>query len=134
MKNYEQFNESLKNYSSEELKAELMRRDQESKDSLNLHPLASEFLEALKGALNQFGEYSFYDKGVDEVMNTYILTNKLTNLSIQSVAKIFTQILDYTDKELDDEKTFHFVSALIGNLDHRDDFDGLFQYDSRFEY
>ena len=85
-------------------------------------------IDELNNALNQFGTYTYQDKGPHEVMYINKYVNDLKSLNMKEIAEILTYILDNHD--LGEE----LVSAIIGDMDDREDFEELFEYDDRFEY
>jgi predicted transcriptional regulator len=126
MKNFDQF-------TTDELKEELKRREDEIKkqSNSNLHPLTIEFIENIKDAILKYGRYTYLDKGPYEVMNMYSITGKLKNLDVKTVGTILSQCLDSEEiKEYSDS----FVSMIIAILyeDGRFDVDALFELDDRF--
>lgn len=94
---------------------------------------AEDLKEKIKGqlhlAIKQFGEYSFFDKGPDEVMLIGPIICDLEQLPLDQISKVLSGILD-------DEKEYgqQLVATLITSLDHRPDFADLFEMDNRFEY
>ena len=126
VKNYQEF---LKDIPSDELKQELKRRDSESKEGL--HPVAAQIMEELKEAIEEFGAYTFSDKGADEVMDMTTISSLFTNLTIEECATVISQVMDHYENKYIGEQ---MMGELVMCLDHRADFDDLFQYDDRFEY
>lgn len=124
MKNFNEF-------TTEELKAEINRREEAKKVS-NLHPLTVDFCKRINDAIKKFGSYSFMDKGPDEVMDMTKIVNKLSKLDIETIAGILTQCLD--SKDVKPEFSASFVECVISCLDDRSDFEELFDFDDRFEY
>ena len=59
------------------------------------HPLSDEIITAIKAALKQFGEYNYYDKGPDEVMETEELLSKMEALSDEDLAKVCCDLIEY---------------------------------------
>ena len=94
---------------------------------------AEELKEKIKGqlhsAIKQFGEYSFFDKGPDEVMLIGPIIWDLEQLPLDQISKVLSGILD-------DEKEYgkYLVATLITSLDHRPDFSDLLEMDNRYEY
>jgi len=91
--------------------------------------LKNKIKEELHSAIKQFGEYSFFDKGPDEVMDINSIVIELEKLPLNQIGKILSSILD-------EEKVYgrNLAESLVGSLDHREDFDDLFELDDRFEY
>lgn len=113
-------------------------RKEDLKSSLNLDPLVTDMIKELDYALSTFGEYSFHDKGPDEVMDVSSIVKRVKgNRTIQEIADILTQFLDNYGKISSiggDEESNYLVSSIIGELDDMEDFDDLFELDDRFEY
>jgi hypothetical protein len=82
----------------------------------------------LSDAITQFGEYTYHDKGADEILYISTYVKELNKKSIEEVAGILTYLLD------NHEDANEMVSCLISSMDDRDDFEELFEYDDRFEY
>lgn len=144
IKNFEQF-------TTDELQDEINRRKSEaskvqpvsigktilgrpgmSNPTPSLHPLALDFIQQIKTALKDFGEYTFGDKGADEVMDIRSVVKSLSSMDIPEIGKILSQVLD--TQEVKYNFTSEFVSSVISGLDHMDDFEELFDIDDRFEY
>ena len=49
--------------------------------------------------ISMFGKYAFFDKGPDEVMNIYELTNKLREMSAEDAAKSLELLVNQKDPE-----------------------------------
>ena len=68
----------------------------------------------IKTALDQFGTYTYYDKGAEEVMDMYSYLNKASKMDADELAKILLEVLDY-------EHGSQFVSCLLCDLDFMPD-------------
>jgi len=134
IKNWEEF---IKEIPTDVLVSELERRKQESKIELNLDTLAIEIIQETEKALTRFGEYTFGDKGPDEVMNISTISRKLKSKSVKEVATVLTQVLDNYGKISSVGNHRHanaVVNSIICELDDMDWFDELLNSDERFEY
>ena len=96
---------------------------------MNAKDLKEKIIKQLHSAIKEFGEYSFFDKGPDEVINIDSIITELEDFPLIEIGGIFSEILN-------EEKKYglNLVVFLIGSLGHRDDFDDLFEMDDRFEY
>jgi hypothetical protein len=65
----------------------------------------------LDEALELFGTYNYYDKGVDEVMSTTLIVDKLTNLSAKECGEILVEVKKHKHGE-------HLVNYLVGGMDN----------------
>ena len=124
---------TITEFSTEQLRGELNRREEQEKNEINskLHPLTIDFIDQIKEALSDFGEYTFGDKGAHEVMGISSIVSKLKPLPIDEVGTILTQCLDST--EVKEQFTEEFVNSVICDMNRRSDFDSLFELDDRFE-
>ncbi len=91
--------------------------------------LKNKIKEDLHSAIKDFGEYSFFDKGPDEVMDIDSIVTELEKLPLNQIGKILSSILDEEEKY-----GRNLAESLVGSLDHREDFEELFELDDRFEY
>lgn len=82
----------------------------------------------LDNAISEYGKYTYHDKGAHEIMFIGSYIKELNKKSITEVANILSYVLDNHNDPHD------LVSALIGDMDNREDFDELFKLDERFEY
>ena len=96
---------------------------------MNAKDLKEKIKKQLHSAIKDFGEYSFFDKGPDEVMDINSIITELKDLPLIEIGGIFSEILN-------EEKKYgkNLVDCLVGCLDDREDFDDLFEMDDRFEY
>ena len=86
----------------------------------------------LNNSLNQFGVYTFQDKGPHEVLHISKYVNHFKSMEVNDVATILTYVLD---KSKYPQYSEDFVNAIIGDLDSvLCNFDTIFDYDDRFEY
>ena len=134
---FQPINEDLNEFSTEDLRAELARRDKEEEDTRNaqLHPITIAILKEVDFALREYGAYTFADKGVYEVMNTDQFVNPLKRMTIPEIASILSQCLDNTGDK-NGRYVQDTVDAIIGELDSlsEEDFSELLSSDDRFEY
>jgi len=88
--------------------------------------------EMIKG-IKMFGKYTFEDKGPSEVMNLDKYDNILKDKSIEDVAYILNTFYDIAKNKKD---AISVIFSLISNLDNRDDFEDLWNFDKHkiFEY
>jgi hypothetical protein len=144
MSNIKNWKEFLKDIPTEVLMAEVESRKEEKISSItsNIDPIAKEIMDDIDYALTQFGEYTFGDKGPDEVMNISEITDKLRILPVNRIASILSSVLDnYNDVSKAMTKTKYryaksTVDTIICDLDDmpEEDFDKLFELDNRFVY
>jgi hypothetical protein len=129
VKNWKEF---IKDIPTEVLEAELLRREEDARNELNLDPLALEIMQATDKAITQFGEYTFGDKGPHEVMNISVFSEILKGKPVKEVASILSQVLDNGNYR----HASSVVDAIIGELDSmpEDWFEELLDSDDRFEY
>lgn len=127
IKNFDQF-------TTDELRKEVERREKLETEERNkdLHVLTVRCVNEVKEALKEFGEYTFGDKGPDEVMNIHKLVNEFDLYDSETISKILSQCLDTTEV-----KSYFmelFVSTVLHGLEHREDFGHILISDDRFEY
>lgn len=88
--------------------------------------IALELNNAMIYGIKQFGIYSFEDKGPDEVMDLGKFDNIMATKSIEDIADILNKFYDLTN---DKEHAKYVIESIITNLDNRDDFEDLWDYD-----
>lgn len=81
----------------------------------------------LDKAISKYGKYTYHDKGAHEIMFIGSYIKELNEKSITEVANILSYVLDNHNDPYD------LVTALIGDMDNREDFDELFKLDERFD-
>lgn len=74
----------------------------------------------IKKALKQFGEYSYLDKGPDEVMDMDAICKRTEDMSAKQIADVLAEVRK--DKEFGDR----FVETILYNLQDRDGMDDLY--------
>ena len=95
--------------------------------------IALELNDDMLYALKRYGEYSFEDKGPDEVMDMSKYDGIMKDKSIEEIAEILNKFYDLTE---DKEHAVDVVNSIVTNLDDREDFEDLWNYDEHeiFEY
>lgn len=89
--------------------------------------IVAELSKDLNNGLEQFGEYSFYDKGPDEVMDISKYDNIIKDMKIKDIADIFNSFYSsYPEKD----KSVRVINSILTGLDNRDDFEEIFDYDT----
>lgn len=91
--------------------------------------IAKELINELAEGLAEFGEYDFYDKGVDYAVDTLYWKEKFTELNTEALVGVFQYCLD----TLDEQKGNHLVEHFIGASDDRSDFKEILLADERFK-
>ena len=102
----------------------------ESLDSSEVQKMGDELISDLKKGIRMYGEYSYHDKGADEVMNVRGWMNKLNKLTVKELGNILSYVLDnHTDSQ-------NLVDHIISDSDHREEseFGELLDMDERFFY
>jgi GTPase involved in cell partitioning and DNA repair len=99
----------------------------------SLDELSIEIMNKIDYAIEQFGKYTFDDKGSHEVMDISKIVSKLSKKSIEETANILSEILD---NYKDEKRSKRVVDDIIGEFDNlpEEDFDRLLNSDERFEY
>lgn len=72
---------------------------------------------ALKDAKKQFGEYSYHDKGADEVMDVGELVTELRKLPIEEVVSELLLLADMDDTHI-------LLCSILGSIE---DLDAVFE-------
>lgn len=95
--------------------------------------IAFDLNKEMVNGIKQFGEYSFEDKGPDEVMNISKFDRIMKNKNIEDVADILNKFYDLAK---DKGHALSVINNIILGLDDRDDFEDLWNYDINgiFEY
>jgi len=81
----------------------------------SLHPLSNKYLDQVYEALNDFGSYTFSDKGPQEVMDTALIEEELRKLEAMEAAVILNELYDAN------EYTALLVEYLFDALDDWDE-------------
>ena len=81
----------------------------------SLHPLTIKYLDQVYEALNDFGSYTFSDKGPQEVMDTALIEEELRKLEAMEAAVILNELYDAN------EYTALLVEYLFDALDDWDE-------------
>ena len=81
----------------------------------SLHPLSNKYLDQVYEALNDFGSYTFSDKGPQEVMDTALIEEELRKLEAMEAAVILNELYDAN------EYTAMLVEYLFDALDDWDE-------------
>jgi hypothetical protein len=77
--------------------------------------LAEECMHFLKVAIKKFGEYTFFDKGPDEVMNIHAMAKNFRSVSPDHAVETFKDILK------DENYGRKLVSAILVHLQDWDE-------------
>lgn len=143
-KKIKDWSEFLKDIPTEVLQREIELRKEENVNWYKLltagtiNQISFNIMTDIDDALSKFGHYTFSDKGCDEVMYLGKFDEQLESMSIPDIAKVLSDVLDYYELGSNQKGKLRYaqevVTGLIGNLDERDDFDDLFELDSRFGY
>lgn len=137
------WSEFLKDVPTDILKKELEIRDSNKVTwkkllkSKKIDDLTLYIMRKIDEALNDFGKYSFNDKGPDEVMDFDDIMKSLEKKDANEVGKVLKDILDYYQIGTsvgDYSNAEATVNTIINGLDHREDFEEILDYDDRFEY
>ena len=93
--------------------------------------MALDINKEMVNGIKQFGVYSFEDKGPEEVMNFGKFNMK--DKSIEDIADILNQFYEIAENKGHAKSV---IDTIITDLDDRDDFDGLWDFDKHniFEY
>jgi hypothetical protein len=83
-----------------------------------ISPLAKKALDEMKSALTEFGRYSFFDKGPQEVMDMPRLSNEFRAAGVEPCATALKEILAIKD----DEAGEMLVSAFLVRMQDWDEF------------
>ena len=86
---------------------------------------------ALIEAKDQFGKYSYDDKGPDEVMDVDELVRELKKLHIDTIITQLLHLANRTDCPLDPTA---LVSSILHSLDGEEKFDPLFENEELSEH
>lgn len=60
---------------------------------------AKECIEAIKEALKDFGEYTYYDKGASEVIEVGHYSNSFRSMTAKDTAQVLLEVLKYEHGE-----------------------------------
>lgn len=71
---------------------------------------AKQCIDAIEAALKSFGEYSYYDKGADEVMGVGAFENAFKKMEAKDVAALLEEVAKYKHGS-------PFVQSVISGLD-----------------
>jgi len=71
---------------------------------------AKECIKRIDEALKEFGRYSYYDKGADEVMDIPDVVLELKGMTKDEILSVLTEVSKY-------EHAKPFLCAVIGSLD-----------------
>lgn len=84
---------------------------------------ADEIMKEIDHALKQFGEYTYIDKGADEVMDVTKISNELKKMRVSEIIEVLKEV---EEKHRMPEA---FLSAIVMSLDGWEDpkADELFQ-------
>lgn len=92
------------------------------KKPVNLAPItAEEIIKLIKLAVKTFGEYSYHDKGPDEVMDMPAISSRLKVMQPQTVADVLAVVRELKDYGED------FVSSALVDLQNEEGFDSVFE-------
>ncbi len=86
---------------------------------------------ALIEAKDQFGSYSYYDKGASEVMDVDALVRNLKKLPIDKVLTELKHLAARTDCPLDPSV---LLRDILGSLDDDESYEALFEDQELAEY
>lgn len=139
IKNWDEF---LKDIPTDILQKEIDKRNNVHSwnallNSNKINKLSLRIMNEIDDALKQFGEYTFSDKGPDEVMNISSIVRAFEDDDSEEVGKTLKDILDYYaagSSKGNYNNACATVATLISCLDDREDFDDILEYDNRFEY
>jgi hypothetical protein len=76
----------------------------------------------IKEAIKNFGEYNYFDKGSQEVMNLQFIYNKMSKMKAKEVADVLAEV-KRTNKKYGEE----FVRSMLFCLQDVDNFDDLYE-------
>lgn len=130
MGNIKNWSKFLKDVPTDALLSEIESR--KTKNSSVSEP-ANEIMSKIDVAIENFGSYSFDDKGPWEVMNIKSIKKSLSEKSIKEIASILSEVLDnYSNYK----RALSVVNCIICEFDNlpEDEFDELLDSDDRFEY
>lgn len=85
-------------------------------DKKQVSPLAQKALTEMRSALKEFGRYTFFDKGPEEVMNVPKLVNEFRAAGVEPCATAMKEMLDA------DDGSEMLVSALLMHMQDWDAF------------
>lgn len=93
-----------------------------------MHAIALRTIDDINKALRQFGEYTYYDKGADEVFDVDALVAELRPLSGDEIGQILADVLTY-------EHGRPLVSSVLSALDGVEDekWDAIMAYEGMEE-
>lgn len=93
-----------------------------------MHPKAIKVVDDINVALRQFGEYTYYDKGAEEVFDVDALVAELRPLSGDEIGQILADVLTY-------EHGKPVVSSVLSALDGVEDekWDAIMAYEGMEE-
>ena len=74
---------------------------------------AKECIKRIDEALKEFGRYSYYDKGADEVMDISDVVLELKGMTKDEILSVLTEVSKY-------EHARPFLSAVMGSLEDRE--------------
>lgn len=92
--------------------------------------LAKEYVRDIKAALKQFGRYSYFDKGAEEVMEISTAVNTLKMMTAEQIVLVLTEVAKFKDAE-------PFLRAVFYRLqdwENKAEADALFETDLAQEY
>lgn len=89
-----------------------------------MHPRAIKVIDDINKALRQFGEYTYYDKGAEEVFDVDALVSELRPLTGDEIGQILADVLTY-------EHGRPVVSSVLSALDNVEDakWDAIMAYE-----
>jgi len=84
---------------------------------------AKEITAEIKQAIKQFGEYSYHDKGPQEVMDVDAIRGRMSDMSAEQIADMLAEVRGYHKASGEGER---FVETMLCLLDDRRDLDALY--------
>ena len=61
--------------------------------------LAKDYIRDIKSALKEFGRYSYFDKGAEEVMDLSPVVNTLKMMTAEQIVLVLTEVSKFKDAE-----------------------------------
>ena len=89
---------------------------------------AAECRKLIKEAIKKFGEYNYYDKGPQEVMDMTAIEKRLADMSAEQISKLLLEMEKFPKYGTE------FVRSIMYGLDTRQDLDSLYEDERLAKY